>query len=421
MSSRSQVRGILACLASGLVAGCTQNAPHNAASVERVDSAGTEIVTSPSKPEGEPAAWTVGTTPRVSIGQDPDADPAYQFAQVGSTLTLSDGRIVVVDGASSEVRWFSPSGEHLHTSGGRGQGPGEFTYAARAYRRTGDTLAVENRPRIKHVLFSPEGDLVREEVQDFESLLAFGPFMECGSRSLPDQSLVTCVQEAGRPAPVPDPGPGLLRNVHRFVRIPWDMSGVDTLGLNGGIEQFGIAAGERTSFAVHPFHSRTWMAVAENPLRIGIARNPHYSIEIWTPEGHLERIIRRAGARRAPSETELRAAQNVLPLYATGDEALAARFVAEVPSPDSIPAVQGLVFSRSGELFVARTPWLRDATTVGEWDIFDPTGRWSGTLQLPPRFRITEVGTDYLLGIATDELDVQSIEVWDLHRPAGSP
>ena len=40
---------------------------------------------------------------------------------------LSDGRIVVANGGSDELRIFDRSGTHVGTWGGQGEGPGEFT------------------------------------------------------------------------------------------------------------------------------------------------------------------------------------------------------------------------------------------------------------------------------------------------------
>ena len=61
-------------------------------------------------------------------------------------------------------------------------------------------------------------------------------------------------------------------------------------------------------------------------------------------------------------------------------------------------------------------PWSERSVTMGEWDIFDATGRWTGTVELPARFRPTEVGPDYLLGVMTDDLDIQSVQLLHLNR-----
>ncbi len=390
------------------------------ATPERADSAGTEIVTNRPVPGDAPPRWTVGSAPRVVIGETPGAEPEYQFAHVASALTLSDGRIVVLDGGAAEVRWYSPDGDYLYGAGGRGQGPGEFTAARAVYAGPGDTLIVEDARSGKHVFFSPEGEVVREDFPDARTPAALPRFVECASQMLPDRSLLTCVPEAGEPPPNPYPDPGRLRDMRRLVRVSRDRSTVDTLGLWGGVEQFGIVANGRTQFAMHPHYSRTHLAASRGPLRIAIALNPEYSIEIWTPDGRLERIVRREDARRAPTDEERRTAREALAIFAGGDDALANRFMAEVPEPSAIPAVQGLAFSTSGNLFVARTPWSERSATMGEWDIFDATGRWTGTVELPARFRPTEVGPDYLLGVMTDDLDIQSVQLLDLERPGGA-
>ena len=44
---------------------------------------------------------------------------------------------------------------------------------------------------------------------------------------------------------------------------------------------------------------------------------------------------------------------------------------------------------------------------------FDPDGRWLGTVEMPAGPRVREIGDDYVLGTATDELDVEHVR---LHR-----
>jgi hypothetical protein len=44
-----------------------------------------------------------------------------------------------------------------------------------------------------------------------------------------------------------------------------------------------------------------------------------------------------------------------------------------------------------------------------KWDIFDPDGRFLGTVTLPPKFTPRVVGERWTLGIFRDELDVQYI------------
>jgi len=52
--------------------------------------------------------------------------------------------------------------------------------------------------------------------------------------------------------------------------------------------------------------------------------------------------------------------------------------------------------------------------------VFDPEGRWLGVVETPAGFTMEEVGRDWVLGVSTDELDVQYVEMWGLVKPEGA-
>ena len=76
----------------------------------------------------------------MTIGSADGEDP-YLFHRVWDMATLSDGRIVVADAGSEEVRALDPSGVHLASWGGQGEGPGEFRSLSGVARWPGDSVA----------------------------------------------------------------------------------------------------------------------------------------------------------------------------------------------------------------------------------------------------------------------------------------
>lgn len=48
--------------------------------------------------------------------------------------------------------------------------------------------------------------------------------------------------------------------------------------------------------------------------------------------------------------------------------------------------------------------------------MFRPTGRLLGTLRLPRNFEVFEIGADYVLGLARDDNDVETVELYRLER-----
>lgn len=376
------------------------------------DSAGIRIVENANRLWKSGEEWRVGADPSIRIGSVDGDDQGAQFSYVRGIGRLSDGRVVVLEGEAGEVRWFDADGQHLFTRGGRGEGPGEFTSANELLVLPGDTVLVRDAPRIKFVLYSSNGDFIREEFVDLNRYRELGQWMECLTGTLPDRSLLGCQREPGLPAPRAEPGH--FRSYGRFAVATSSFDTVYRLGVYGGIEQWGVGASNgRTAFFVHPFHSFTRLAIGGTPTRVAVALNPGYSIEVWTPDGQLEKIIRRVNARRAATKAEHERAIELMRQYERGDPAFE-RALAEMEIPDSIPAIGNLAFGPDGEIWAARPSVMLEDPRI--WDVFNGAGEYLGEVAGPPNFVIYNVGRDYVLGLRRGEFDVPFVEVYRLVR-----
>jgi len=92
-------------------------------------------------------------------------------------------------------------------------------------------------------------------------------------------------------------------------------------------------------------------------------------------------------------------------------------YLSEIPFPDVRPAYGRILADSEGAI------WVGDFALPGQnaprWRVFGADGRWLATVDVPNRFRVLAVGTDRVLGVARDELDVERVEVRRLQRPAG--
>ena len=126
------------------------------------DSAGILITENPLPPEGSSLGWEIGPEPTVTIGAA-EGEAPYLLHRVRRAATLSDGRIVVADGASDEVRVFDPDGVHLVSWGGEGEGPGEFESLRGVARWRGDSVAAWDFNTSRGFsIFDGEGNLNRK-------------------------------------------------------------------------------------------------------------------------------------------------------------------------------------------------------------------------------------------------------------------
>ena len=53
------------------------------------------------------------------------------------------------------------------------------------------------------------------------------------------------------------------------------------------------------------------------------------------------------------------------------------------------------------------------------YNVFDSRGVLLGEVRVPARLRIHEIGRDYLLASVRDSLDVESIALYEIRKPAG--
>ena len=87
------------------------------------DSAGIRIIENARPADDSRLAWRIGAEPVVSIGEVV-GDEAYLLYQANDATILPDGRIVIANTGTNELRVFDAAGMHLATWGGEGEGPG---------------------------------------------------------------------------------------------------------------------------------------------------------------------------------------------------------------------------------------------------------------------------------------------------------
>jgi hypothetical protein len=84
--------------------------------------------------------------------------------------------------------------------------------------------------------------------------------------------------------------------------------------------------------------------------------------------------------------------------------------------PPELPGFTELRASPDGHLWAKRfvVPGLTEA--LNRWGVFAPVGVFLGNVELPARFRVFDVGDDYLLGVIPDELDVERVHLYRIER-----
>jgi hypothetical protein len=163
-----------------------------------------------------------------------------------------------------------------------------------------------------------------------------------------------------------------------------------------------------------PLGRTTVRALTTERAYIGTA--DAYEIQVWSLDGTLRQRWRRATGDLSVGQDAidaLLAEESSDSLLGQQLRFLRRRFT-DPPIPEALPAYSRFVVDATDHL------WVEHYRVLGRgphrWSIFAPDGVWLGELEVPETFDITDIGEDYVLGVYRDELDEQSIRMYDLIR-----
>ena len=375
------------------------------------DSAGITIIENDRPAPESRLAWEIGTQPSLSIGAV-DSGDADQLFQVTDAARFPDGRIVIANSGSNELRVFNADGSHAATWGRRGEGPGEFTGSSPTLVAPwpGDSVAAANPWGTRLSLFDADGNHGRDLSLDTRllnvvDLLSDGKILSSGSGGL----------DAGMTGTS-----GLIRSDTEWGILAADGTLHASLGEYPGGEWWAVFGADGTieGGRPHPFGRLTVGAVWGDLVTIGVQDS--YEIKAFgTDDGSLVRIVRRDGDPGSPTQADLDA------YYARrfanipdDDRTNALNAVRDMPLVESYPAFMGIISDLAGHLWVRE--YLGSAEGGLVWTVFDPEGRVQGLIETPPGLRVFEIGADYILGWVYDDLGVEYVQLWPLSRGADS-
>jgi hypothetical protein len=343
-------------------------------------------------------AWVVEQEPNLEIGSQ-DGAPEYIFFRVAGALRLDDRRIVIADGFSNQVRFYSEAGEFLKAVGREGQGPGEYQYIRGLGRCGADSVfAFDINWQAK--VYTADGALVREmAIHDPQSYQGLSPYNLSCSRS--GYFLITGWGEQ------------TLQQIIGFYQATAPVSLLDRDGdlvVDLGERLASERVGRETGSRPHPFGRSTELALADDRIFVGGAGQ--LEVQAFSMGGTLTAIL-----RGPPLDLTIRGEdidryrEERLARFDEPDRATEERRLRDMPMPEQFPAYTDLRVDPEGNLWVQR--FLRPGDDRNLWTVFAADGAMLGDIEIPTDLEITEIGADYVLGVSTDEMDVERVR---LHR-----
>ena len=350
------------------------------------------------------ARWKLSEIPIVTIGSQ--GNPQTEFQVVRGVARTSTGEIVVANGGSSELRVFDASGNHLKTFGRVGAGPGEFE-ALSWIGRSGDSVYLYDYALMRVSVFSVRDGIhgsalaAKAPRRQFLPLLRLSsgrylvkqlktPSMRRADGTFRDSTMLGIVQ------------PSLQVPVHWFGPFP----AMTHLALNPANEESARSVG------IYRLGPRTFWAVVGDSIWIGDSSGDELilvdergrTVRSIVLGWHAQEFDREALQRQAARElTLLRSSRDSTAVAARYERKYLARFQ---------PVFENLLSTVDGNLWVER--FRTEPATAAIALVVSPTGRRIAELRVPPRFRVSEVGDDYVAGVHTAEDGAQSVRLYRL-------
>jgi hypothetical protein len=356
------------------------------------------------------AEWLVEPEALLVIGVE--SRSGHELFRVMHGSRLSDGRIAVANSGTSEIRFYSTTGEHLGSAGREGRGPEEFRQIASVARTAGDTILVYTFDPALAVV-SPGMRVVRKTPLEMSRMQVACRITESGVSLTPAGVFVIQAEDnPGNPGCPPNLG-GVRQYTDLLARLDPTSGRFDTLGVFPSTDRDGPRYG---AFG-------RMLAVTASTDRIFAGETGGDSISVFAINGEplgvwhhsLQAVpLSEAAKSYVPQPRRMPDGSVVTPQPYT--------------MPQTYPRFGRLLADLVGNLWVMAYPVLHEPISSwrlksaafhvveeggARWTVLDSQGNTIATVRTPPRMYALEIGADYVLGVAMDSLDVETVR---LHR-----
>jgi hypothetical protein len=363
------------------------------------DSAGVVIVES-RQPQWQPGeGWRLSAQPLLQIGTT-DGPAELQFHRVEGAIRLDDGRIVVADAGSGEIRFYNETGRFLLATGGLGDAPGEYRQITGLGTGPGDSIWAYDFGLRRFTVLTGDGEPVR-------TVSVGGTLSSVGAvGTLPDGSFV--VKESWSSHLHDNTRQRLVRDPVAVARLSSDGTELDTIAMVAGREVF-LSTEDGRAVMSAPLFARTSSAAMGNET-VFVGDQEAFEVLRYSPAGVLQQIMRVPDADLQLTTGDVQQLKETLLAREPEQRRVMMRdHLEEMAVPPTRPAYGSLIVDALGNLWAGE--YARYPAVPLTWTVFAGTGELLGEVIVPERFKVLQVGHDWILGVGRDELDVEYVRV----------
>ena len=345
-----------------------------------------------------------------------DGPPEYQFSRIGYAARLSDGRFVVYDGGSSELRWFDPDGGFLYRAGRRGEGPGEFLGVVSATVTPADSVVLYDFRNQRLSWYGPQGAFggsLRLELGPMVTLAPFGDRRLAISEEQPVFNLGGEEYNYARDSLLVLATAGDARQVDTLFHRPGREAATwveYTEGVPTGTRQFGLPFGHPTLMG----------ATSEEIVVVGDGES---TLTFFNEQGEVVRQAGRSDLTPQPLSADLRreyVSHTVRTARTRGFTEQPAAAGAEglldvIPEERLVGSLDRMLTDpSSGRIWVRDYVFEWNETDAQRWTVYGADGSVLGRVTTPPGLDVMHVSPNHAVGVKQDELGVEHVVAFRL-------
>lgn len=408
MTARRSAGVALACGIAAAACGGGDAAPATRPTMR--DSAGVAIIESAAPERDADTAPRLAAEPALVIGDGTDS--TQMLFRVQGVRRLPDGRVVVADGSSAQVRFYGADGELRRAAGGQGSGPGEFVALSWLDVGAGDSVIAYDMRQRRFTVLDDTGAFVRNVAPSAGDDAPLFP-RPVGLLASGEVVATRSTMSLGG-GEVPPTMNARLRDTVAFVRIAPDGAVRELPARMAAAERIIRSSPQSVEIVTPPFAHV--LATAAHGASVYATSGDRYEIARFDTAGRLVRSLRIAGVGRPVTEADLdahieRVTADVADPVARQQRAAATR---ELALPPRMPAVSRMLVDAEDRLWAM--DFLAPRDTAAAWRIFDADGRWLATVPVPRAFTIHAVRDGHAVGVWRDDDDVEQVRVYALDR-----